>query len=129
MKTKKFFMMALAALMVAATPCSPLLAEEAQDSTKNAGTAGVTTGMTVNGKPATPAQKEFNAYFREKAFALAVKYDVDFIFTYVCAFEMQEERVILVVPRPFIATYPRERQDRIWTLGQFVRFAREVEGL
>lgn len=43
--------------------------------------------------------------------------------------EMQEERVILVVPRPFIATYPRERQDRIWTLGQFVRFAREVEGL
>ena len=41
---------------------------------------------------ATPAQKEFNAYFREKAFELAVKYDVDFIFTYVCAFEMQEER-------------------------------------
>ena len=58
MKTKKFFMMALAALMVAATPCSPLLAEEAQDSTKNAGTTGVTTGMTVNGKPATPAQKD-----------------------------------------------------------------------
>ena len=43
--------------------------------------------------------------------------------------EMQEERVILVVPRPYIATYPRERQDRIWTLGRFVQFAREVEGL
>ena len=41
---------------------------------------------------ATPAQKEFNAVFREKAFELAVKHDVDLIFTYVCAFEMQEER-------------------------------------
>ncbi|MBQ6182858.1 MAG: AAA family ATPase [Clostridia bacterium] len=41
---------------------------------------------------ATPAQKEFNAAFREKAFELAVKHDVDLIFTYVCAFEMQEER-------------------------------------
>ena len=40
----------------------------------------------------TPAQKEFNAAFREKAFELAVKYDVDLIFTYVAAFEMQEER-------------------------------------
>ena len=41
---------------------------------------------------ATPAQKEFNRYFREKAFALAVKHNVDLIFTCVCAFEMQEER-------------------------------------
>ncbi len=40
----------------------------------------------------TPAQKEFNAAFREKAFELAVKHGVDLIFTYVCAFEMQEER-------------------------------------
>ena len=40
----------------------------------------------------TPAQKEFNAAFREKAFELAVKHNVDLIFTYVCAFEMQEER-------------------------------------
>ena len=44
---------------------------------------------------ATPAQKEFNAFFREKAFDLAVKHDVDLIFTYVCAFEMQEEREYL----------------------------------
>ena len=44
---------------------------------------------------ATPAQKEFNAFFREKAFELAVKYDVDMIFTYVCAFEMPEERAYL----------------------------------
>lgn len=41
---------------------------------------------------ATPAQKEFNAYFRENAFELAVKHNVDMIFTYVCAFDMQEER-------------------------------------
>ena len=41
---------------------------------------------------ATPAQKEFNRYFREKAFQLAVRHNVDLIFTYVCAFEMQEER-------------------------------------
>ena len=41
---------------------------------------------------ATPAQKEFNAFFREKAFELAVKHNVDLIFTYVTAFEMQEER-------------------------------------
>ena len=41
---------------------------------------------------ATPAQKEFNAFFREKAFELAVRHNVDLIFTYVCAFDMQEER-------------------------------------
>ena len=41
---------------------------------------------------ATPAQREFNRYFRKTAFELAVKHDVDLIFTYVCAFEMQEEK-------------------------------------
>ncbi len=45
---------------------------------------------------ATPAQREFNSYFREKAFELAVKHDVDLIFTYVCAFEMQEEKDYLM---------------------------------
>ena len=39
----------------------------------------------------TPAQREFNSSFREKAFELAVKHNVDFIFTYVAAFEMKEE--------------------------------------
>jgi len=43
----------------------------------------------------TPAQREFNAAFREQAFALAIKHNVDLIFTYVCAFEMQEERAYL----------------------------------
>ena len=41
---------------------------------------------------ATPAQREFNEIFREKAFELAVKHGVDLIFTYVTAFEQQEER-------------------------------------
>lgn len=44
---------------------------------------------------ATPAQKEFNAIFREKAFELAVKHNVDLLFTYVCAFEVPEERAYL----------------------------------
>ena len=45
---------------------------------------------------ATPAQKEFNRFFREKAFELAVKYSIDMIFTYVCAFDLKEERDYLV---------------------------------
>ena len=40
---------------------------------------------------ATPAQKEFNSFIREKAFQLAVEHNVDMIFTYVAAFEMQSE--------------------------------------
>ena len=41
--------------------------------------------------------------------------------------EMQAENVILVVPKPYIAAYPRDRQDRIWTLAQFINYVREVE--
>ncbi len=44
---------------------------------------------------ATPAQKEFNRVFREKAFEIAVKHNVDLIFTYVCAFERQSEKDLL----------------------------------
>ena len=44
----------------------------------------------------TAAQREFNAVFREKAFALAVKHNVDMIFTYVCAFDIQEDRNYLM---------------------------------
>lgn len=40
----------------------------------------------------TPAQKEFNGIFREKVFEIAIKHNVDLIFTYVCAFEMQTEK-------------------------------------
>lgn len=44
---------------------------------------------------ATPAQKEFNAVFREKAFEIAIKHNIDMIFTYVCRFEMPEEKEYL----------------------------------
>ena len=43
----------------------------------------------------TPAQREFNGIFRENAFQLAVKHNVDLIFTYVCAFEVSQEREYL----------------------------------
>lgn len=43
----------------------------------------------------TPAQREFNKFFREKAFELAVKHNVDLIFTYVCAFDQEKEREYL----------------------------------
>jgi hypothetical protein len=42
-------------------------------------------------KLATPAQKEFNAYIRKKAFELAVKHNIDMLFTYVAAFEIDKE--------------------------------------
>lgn len=44
---------------------------------------------------ATPAQKEFNAVFREKAFEIAVRHNVDMIFTYVCAFDVPMEKEYL----------------------------------
>lgn len=43
--------------------------------------------------------------------------------------EMQAEQVVLVVPKPYIGTYPKDRQDRIWTLDKFVGYVREVEGI
>lgn len=43
--------------------------------------------------------------------------------------EMQDENVILVVPKPYIAKYPEEKQERIWTLGRFVSYVREIEGI
>lgn len=41
--------------------------------------------------------------------------------------EMQAENVILVVPKDYIKTYPRDRQDRIWSLAKFIDYIREVE--
>lgn len=43
--------------------------------------------------------------------------------------EMQEEKVILVVPQPYISTYPKDRQDRIWTIDKFVSYVREMESV
>ena len=42
--------------------------------------------------------------------------------------EMQAENVILVVPQPYIKTYPSDRQDRIWTLSRFVQYVKTIEG-
>ncbi|MBQ1820143.1 MAG: AAA family ATPase [Clostridia bacterium] len=39
----------------------------------------------------TPAQKELNGAIRERVFSLAVKYNQDLIFTFVCAFDMPED--------------------------------------
>ena len=43
--------------------------------------------------------------------------------------EMQAEKVILVVPKPYITAYPKDRRDRIWTVGRFVEYIKEMEGL
>ena len=41
--------------------------------------------------------------------------------------EMQEGNVILVVPKPYICTYPEDRQGRIWSLGRFVQYICQLE--
>lgn len=43
--------------------------------------------------------------------------------------EMQAEKVILVVPKPYITAYPKEKRDRIWTVGRFVDYVKVMEGL
>ena len=43
--------------------------------------------------------------------------------------EMQAEKVILVVPKPYITAYPKDKRDRIWTVGRFVGYVKEMEGL
>ena len=43
--------------------------------------------------------------------------------------EMQAEKVILVVPKAFHSAYPKEKRDRIWTLGRFVKYVKEMEGI
>ena len=42
--------------------------------------------------------------------------------------EMQTENVILVVPRPYINTYPKDRRDRIWAVSRFVEYVKMIEG-
>ena len=41
--------------------------------------------------------------------------------------EMDAERVILVVPKAYISTYPRDKQSRIWTISKFVSYLKEKE--
>lgn len=43
--------------------------------------------------------------------------------------EMQEEQVILVVPKEYHTYYPREKRERLWTVKHFVDYVMEMEGL
>lgn len=40
--------------------------------------------------------------------------------------EMEREQVVLVVPEPYIKTYPKERRERIWTLRKFVQYVKSM---
>lgn len=40
--------------------------------------------------------------------------------------EMQAEKVILVVPKAYHSAYPKERRERLWTLGMFVNYVRAL---
>ena len=41
--------------------------------------------------------------------------------------EMQAENVVLVVPKPYISSYPKDKSDRLWTIAKFVNYIREIE--
>lgn len=43
--------------------------------------------------------------------------------------EMLSEKVILVVPKPYISSYPKDRQGQIWTLNKFISYVKEIEGI
>ena len=40
--------------------------------------------------------------------------------------EMQAEKVRLIVPKPYIKTYPEERRSGIWSLDKFIAYVREI---
>lgn len=39
--------------------------------------------------------------------------------------EMAEEKVILVVPEPYIKTYPQDKHNSIWSLKKFIEYTKE----
>lgn len=41
--------------------------------------------------------------------------------------EMEAEKVTLVVPKAYISTYPRDKQDRIWPLHTFADHVKELQ--
>lgn len=41
--------------------------------------------------------------------------------------EMEAEKVILVVPKPYISCYPKDRQNRIWTISKFVEYIKSIQ--
>lgn len=43
--------------------------------------------------------------------------------------EMKDENIILVVPKPYISYYPKDRQDRIWTISRFIEHVKNIQCL
>ena len=41
--------------------------------------------------------------------------------------EMTAEKVILVVPKPYISSYPPEHREKIWTIKKFVDYLQEIQ--
>ncbi len=41
--------------------------------------------------------------------------------------EMEAEGVTLVVPKVYISTYPKDKQNRIWTLHKFIDYIKELQ--
>ena len=41
--------------------------------------------------------------------------------------EMESEGVTLVVPRAYISTYPKDRQNRIWSVSKFVNYLKDLQ--
>ncbi len=41
--------------------------------------------------------------------------------------EMTAEKVRLVVPKPYIKTYPGEWQEQIWSIDKFIKYVKEKE--
>lgn len=41
--------------------------------------------------------------------------------------EMKSEKVVLVVPKPYIKSFPQSKQSDIWTIEKFVSFVKETE--
>ena len=42
--------------------------------------------------------------------------------------EMTEEKVVLVVPKPYISAYPADKRDGILTIGYFIQKIKGVQG-
>ncbi len=41
--------------------------------------------------------------------------------------EMQAENVVLVVPQPYITSYPKDKQDRIWNIQKFINYVKNLD--
>ncbi|MDY3116280.1 MAG: type II restriction endonuclease [Sutterella sp.] len=41
--------------------------------------------------------------------------------------EMTQENVILVVPKPYISSYPKPKQSLIWSVGQFIAHIKKLQ--